>query len=105
VIKKFGLSISTRVGKMVTEKGHDRVYPRQARERKWEGVTQVSVEYGAGEVKRVWVAKTSGYQLLDQRAVDLVQEALPKVAPPAALRKRSQFTVTLPIVFKLQDKP
>jgi TonB family protein len=104
VIKKFGLSISRRVGKTVNDKGHDRVYPRLARERKWEGVTQVAVEYNGGKPKSPRIAKSSGFPLLDQRAVELVQEVLPEMTPPTALRKRSQFTVTLPIVFKLQDK-
>jgi protein TonB len=81
----------------------ERAYPRLARERKWEGTTQVAVEFGAnGQLKRITVAETSGHAVLDQKAVEMVQEVLPTV--PRELRSRN-FTVRLPILFKLKNSP
>lgn len=92
--------IQSRVGKLVKERG-ERAYPRLARERKWEGTTQVSVEYGSdGRLKRVSVAASSGHAVLDQRAIEMVKEVLPTV--PRELRNKN-FTVRLPILFKLKD--
>jgi protein TonB len=94
------MEIQKRVGRIVNERG-ERMYPRLARERKWEGTAQVSVEYAAnGKLKRVTVATTSGYAVLDQKAVEMVQEVLPEV--PRELRAKN-FTVRLPILFKLKD--
>ena len=95
------MEIQRRVGKIVSERG-EQMYPRLARERKWEGTTQVSVEYAAnGKLKRVTVATTSGHVVLDQKAIEMVQEVLPDV--PRELRAKN-FTVRLPILFKLKDR-
>jgi protein TonB len=100
-LDRFALEIQKRVGKIVNERG-ERAYPRLARERRWEGTAQVAVEYGAdGKLKRVTIAESSGYSVLDQRAVEMVQEVLPPV--PRELRSRN-FTVRLPILFKLKEK-
>jgi TonB family protein len=99
-LDRFALEIQKRVGRIVNERG-ERMYPRLARERKWEGTTQVAVEYSAnGKLKRVTVATSSGYAVLDQKAVEMVQEVLPVV--PRELRSKN-FTVRLPILFKLKD--
>jgi protein TonB len=99
-LDRFALEIQKRVGKIVNERG-ERMYPRLARERKWEGTTQVAVEYSAnGKLKRVTVATSSGYAVLDQKAVEMVQEVLPAV--PRELRSKN-FTVRLPILFKLKE--
>jgi TonB family protein len=103
-IKKFALAINTRVGQVVKERGEDRIYPRLAKQRGWEGVTTISVEYSQGKIKRVWAADSGGHIVLDQRAVDLVQEVAPSVPIPANLKRRSQFVVTLTVAFKLKDK-
>jgi TonB family protein len=63
----------------------------------------VRVEFGAdGKVKSITVNTSSGYAVLDQRAVEMVKEVMPKV--PDELRDRD-FTVRFPIVFKLVEKP
>lgn len=99
-LDRFALEIQSRVGKLVKERG-DRAYPRLARERKWEGATQVSVEFDmSGKLKRVSVAGSSGHAVLDQRAIEMVQEVLPPV--PRDLRGKN-FVVRLPIVFKLKE--
>jgi TonB family protein len=100
-LDRFALEIQKRVGRMVNERG-ERMYPRLARERKWEGTTQVAVEYFAnGKLNRVTVATSSGYAVLDQKAVEMVQEVLPVV--PRELHAKN-FTVRLPILFVLTDQ-
>jgi periplasmic protein TonB len=75
----FAMEIQKRVGKLVNERG-ERAYPRLARERRLEGTTQVAVEYAAnGKLKRIVVAESSGHAVLDQKAVEMVQEVLPPV--------------------------
>jgi outer membrane biosynthesis protein TonB len=49
----------------------------------------------------VGLREVSGYAVLDQRAVEMVQEVLPDV--PRELRSKN-FTVRLPIFFKLKEK-
>jgi len=85
----------------VKERG-DAAYPRLARDRRWEGTTHVRVEFVAGaKVKSIAINTSSGYQVLDHRAVEMVKEVMPKV--PDELRDRD-FTVRFPIVFKLVNK-
>jgi TonB family protein len=100
-LDRFALEIQSRLGKLMQERG-ERAYPRLARERKWEGVAQIAVEFGAnGQLKRIAVVESSGYAVLDQRAVEMVREVLPTV--PRELQARN-FTVRLPILFKLKEK-
>jgi TonB family protein len=100
-LNKFALEIQRRVGKTVNEQG-ERMYPRLARERKWEGTTQVAVEFtSSGKLKRVTIAESSGYAVLDQKAVEMVQQVLPQQVPPELRNKN--FTVRLPILFKLKE--
>jgi TonB family protein len=96
LLDRFALEIESRVKKVVQQRG-EQVYPRIARDREWEGTARVVVEYGInGWLKRVSVAETSGYAVLDQRAVEMVQEVLPNV--PRELHSHG-FTVRLAIIF------
>jgi len=90
--------ISRVLGKSVSE----RDYPRLARQQNWQGTTEVRLQIGSdGKVKDVVVGRTSGYDLLDQRAIQLVKQLrLPKI--PSAFRQR-EFTVTVPITFALRN--
>ena len=100
-ISRFALEIQSRVGRLVKERG-DAAYPRLARDRRWEGTSHVRVEFGpGGKVKSIAVNTSSGYAVLDQRALEMVKEVMPKV--PDELRDRD-FTVRFPIVFKLVEK-
>ncbi len=68
----------------------------------WQGTAEIRLQIGAdGKVKNVLVGRSSGYELLDQRAVELVKQMrLPNV--PSAFRAR-EFTVTVPITFALKN--
>jgi len=98
VLRRFADEISRVLGKSVSE----RDYPRLARQQNWQGTTEVRLQIGSdGKVKDVVVGRTSGYDLLDQRAIQLVKQLrLPKI--PSAFRQR-EFTVTVPITFALRN--
>ena len=100
-LDRFAMEIQRRVGLLVRERGEAN-YPRLARERRWEGTTQVSIEYDAGGVlRRVSVAMSSGHVTLDQKATEMVRDALPSQVPSELRAKK--FTVRLPLVFKIND--
>lgn len=107
-IPRFALEIQSRVGQLVRELGED-AYPLLAREGRWEGTSHVRVEFGVGGVvKNIRVNNSSGYPLLDLRAIQLVQAVMPTIPEtptvPEELRDRD-FAITFPIIFKLRVKP
>lgn len=78
-------------------------YPRVARERGWEGVVVVVVNTVAGVgVPVVSLSQSSGFDVLDQAAVDLVGQAVGAATMPESLRGR-QFGLTLPIHYRLDE--
>jgi periplasmic protein TonB len=87
------------VGKLVATRKD--VYPRLARDRRWEGTVRVRVVIGRnGVLKGIVVSDSTGYQILDERALELVKDALPPV--PKELRDH-EFSIALPVVFRLKD--
>jgi len=78
-------------------------YPRVARERGWEGVVVVVVNTVAGvAVPVVDLSQSSGFDSLDQAALDLVGQAVGTATMPETLRGR-QFALTLPIHYRLDE--
>lgn len=78
-----------------------RDYPALARERNWEGVAVVVVTTVAGVGRpQVTLSQSSGFELLDARALSMVDQAVGIAALPDDLRGR-QFALTLPIHFSL----
>lgn len=76
------------------------VYPQEARRNVWEGTVQVGISFeSAGRLSVVAVAESSGHEVLDQRAVDLVRESI--VPPPPELLATA-FMVQVPVVFRMQ---
>jgi protein TonB len=93
------MDVKRRVGLLVAQKG-DSAYPRLAKQAGWEGVTEIAVEFLAkGQVKGIRVKTSSGYALLDERALQLVKEVQLKV-PRELLAHR--FTINLPVSFELK---
>ncbi|MCW5621847.1 MAG: TonB family protein [Burkholderiales bacterium] len=77
------------------------VYPLEARRNAWEGTVQIEIGFeSAGRLSVVSVAESSGHEVLDQRAVDLVRESI--VPPPPELLA-SAFMVQVPVVFRMQE--
>jgi periplasmic protein TonB len=78
-------------------------YPRIARMRGWEGTVQVGIRLAPGErVQQVRIERSSGHDVLDAQALEMVGAALPFPPAPKTLAERD-FVVTVPIVFRLKD--
>lgn len=77
-------------------------YPRIAQMRGWQGETIIELELdGAGKLKSKKITQSSGYEVLDKQALEMVERALPFPTPPEVLRN-SNFTITVPVPFKLE---
>ena len=77
-------------------------YPSQAMEKGWQGRVEVRLIIGAnGFTQSLSIRKSSGYEILDKQALDIVIKAKPLTPIPASLRGR-QFTIDIPIIFDLQ---
>jgi protein TonB len=77
-------------------------YPRLARVRNWQGTTELKVQIGAnGKLEDVHVGHSSGFQVLDAAAIQMVNNAAPLLEVPEALRGR-ELSVPVSVVFKLE---
>ena len=54
-----------------------------------------------GAIQSSLVKASSGYEILDSQAMDMVKKAKPLTPIPAALRGR-EFMVDIPVIFDLQ---
>lgn len=76
-------------------------YPRLAMMRQWQGTTLLQLELAAdGQLRDVRVVSSSGHEILDRQAIDMVRAALPLPPLPASLADRS-LTIDVPVVFRL----
>jgi protein TonB len=75
-------------------------YPRQALEQGWSGTAEVSVALVAdGIPPAVQLLRSSGHDVLDAVALEMVGNAARNTAVPSSLRGRS-FRVPLPVEFR-----
>jgi protein TonB len=82
--------------------GKYKQYPKIAQMRGWQG--EVIVELlldGNGKLKSKKILTSSGFDVLDKQALDMIDKAAPFPSPPEALRG-SSFSITVPIPFKLE---
>jgi TonB family protein len=95
----FGLAWQRRVASIVQRCG-DAAYPANARLQQWHGIAEVQLQFTkAGALESATVARSSGHDVLDERAVELARMA--NLDVPVALRGQ-RFQVRLPMVFKLR---
>ena len=86
---------------LAQEIGKDQTYPSRAQKLGWQGTTEVLVRIGVdGRLKEVSIAQSSGYEILDQEAIQKVRRTKSFPAPPSGFEGR-EFSVLVPIVFKL----
>ncbi len=79
-------------------------YPRLAMDNNWEGNVVVRMVIGAnGMISAVTIQSSSGYDVLDQQAMEMFKRAKPLVQIPPALRGR-QFTIELRAIYSLKDQ-
>ena len=77
-------------------------YPVQAMDKGWQGRVEIRLVVGAnGMIQSSLVKASSGYEILDNQALDMVMKAKPLTPIPAALRGR-EFSVDIPVIFDLQ---
>lgn len=90
-----------RLALIVAAKRYKR-YPAQAMDKGWQGRVEVRLVIGAnGAIQAGMVRTSSGYEILDSQALDMVKNAKPLTPIPSALRGR-EFTVDIPVIFDLQ---
>ena len=97
-IRRYASEVSRAIERAVSE----RDYPRLARDRRWQGTAHLVLRIHAdGKLGEVKVATSSGYDILDQRALDIISKLkLPIV--PAEVQTRA-FSVRVPVSFMLRD--
>jgi protein TonB len=79
-------------------------YPRAAMDNNWEGRVVVRMVIGAnGTISSISVATSTGHELLDKQALDMIQKAKGGVLIPPALRGR-EFTLEIPVIYSLKDQ-
>jgi protein TonB len=92
----YGHALSDAIGR------HQR-YPRLAQMRGWQGTATVALKFGAGnKLLATSLHRSSGHEVLDEQALQMVKDAQPLPSAPERLRHRD-FTVLVPIVFRLKE--
>lgn len=81
-------------------------YPLMARNKRQQGTVSVNFTIDAqGKVSNKRIVKSSGYALLDQEVMDLLDRAQPLPLPPAdVLNGKTARAITIPINFNLKDR-
>jgi protein TonB len=79
-------------------------YPRIAIDNNWEGQAEVRMVIAPdGSIASITIKTRSGYESLDQQALEMIRKAKPLTPIPASLRGRG-FTVDVPVVFSLKEE-
>ncbi len=79
-------------------------YPAQARELGWTGTVDIRVEVGSdGRARTAILVHSSGHEALDRAALSMIDAGAQRARLPDRLRGRN-FSVTLPVVFNLEDE-
>lgn len=77
-------------------------YPRVAQMRGWQGETIVDLKLDSnGGVLGTRIERSSGFEVLDKQALEMVKKAAPFPAPPEIL-KSDVFNIQVPVSFKLE---
>jgi len=78
-------------------------YPAVARENLWAGVVVLTIRAVAGTaVPAVSISQSSGHQVLDAQAVEMMENASRLASMPDRLRGK-QFVISLPIHYRLDE--
>jgi periplasmic protein TonB len=78
-------------------------YPPVALDNNWQGRAEVRMAIGAdGTIAALSVRSSSGHEILDREALDMIRKAKPVTPIPTSLRGTA-FTVDIPVVFSLES--
>ncbi len=87
-------------GLLARELAKHQQYPRIARQRNYQGTALLEFKLdNNGNVLTARVKTSSGYESLDNQALEMLRKSTPFPPPPAALIKR---TITIPVYFELK---
>ena len=79
-------------------------YPRLAIDNNWEGQAEIRMVIGVdGNIASISIKSRSGFEVLDQQALEMIRKAKPLTPIPPALRGKG-FTVDVPVVFSLKEE-
>lgn len=79
-------------------------YPRLAIDNNWEGQAEIRMVIGVdGNIASITIKSRSGFDVLDQQALEMIRKAKPLTPIPPALRGRG-FTIDVPVVFSLKEE-
>jgi len=77
-------------------------YPRVALDNNWQGRAEVRMAIGTdGAIAELSVRASSGHEILDREALDMIRKATPLTPIPESLRGTT-FTLDIPVVFSLE---
>ena len=94
-LERYGRSLSSLLARQQN-------YPRIAALRGWEGEVQLRVTIARkGNIVATQIVRSSGFEVLDQNAVQLVTSAGPLPRPPEHLQNR-EIQVIVPVHYKLE---
>ncbi|KXB30515.1 hypothetical protein AT959_14400 [Dechloromonas denitrificans] len=78
-------------------------YPALARERNWEGVVTVTISIPIpGALPLVSLGKSSGHEILDRQALEMIGQAVLAASLPESLRGKA-VSVSLPVRYSLDE--
>ena len=78
-------------------------YPAIAMEKGWQGRVEVHMVIGAnGMVASASIKSSSGHEILDNQALDMLKKGKTTVPIPAGLRGRD-FSIDVPVIFNLEN--
>lgn len=78
-------------------------YPRAALDNNWIGKAEVRMAIGAnGMIASMSIKSSSGHDILDREALDMIRKAKPLTPIPESLRGRD-FAVDIPVIFSLEE--
>ncbi len=97
LLERYGRSLSALFARQQN-------YPRLAAMRGWEGEVQLRITVARkGNIVATQVVRSSGFEVLDQNAIQLVSAAGPLPQPPESLHKQ-EIQIIVPVRYKL-EKP
>ena len=77
-------------------------YPATAMENGWQGRVEVRMVIGAnGMLAGTSIKTSSGYEILDKQAVNMLKKGKTTIPIPAKLRGR-EFHIDVPVIFNLE---
>ena len=90
-------------GKLRTDLARYFSYPAIARQRGWQGHVQIGFRIQPdGKLTHIYIARSSGYRLLDKSALKALRQVEPLVEVKTLLKGKS-VDIELPIIYKLEQ--